>query len=493
MQIAELLALNARKYPEAEAIITPASRHSWSQLHREALQLAGYLNSRYGIERGDRVALFMPNGYPWVLAYFAVISLGAIVVPINARLTAAELKYILADCDARLLISTASQGKELAQAEKPEQAVLMLDDPASLLGEQPDTFQAPPLSPSDPCTLLYTSGTTGKPKGVLFNHNNLLTVATTTAVEMGVRHASRLLHMMPLTHSAPVHVFLLGGALTGASQVVLSEFRPDLLLDFVERERTTHFFGAPVAYLLTAAQPDVRQRDLSSMQAWVYGGAPLSAEQVRTVRDALGSDRLYCVYGLTEAGPSGTLMTPEEHLHKAGSIGRRGALHTEVRLVDGQQREVADEVVGEIQIRGEGMMQAYWNNPQATAECLTDEGWLFSGDLAWRDSDGYLWIVGRKKDLIISGGVNIYPREIEALLEQHPAIAEVAVIGAPHEQWGETVKACVVLREPVEDIEHRLREYLQPLLADYKIPRLYQQYPSLPRNANGKVMKHKLS
>lgn len=493
MHIAELLALNARKYPNADAVITLSSRHSWHQLHQEAVQLAAHVQSRYGIERGDRVALFMPNGYPWVLGYFAVISLGAVVVPINARLTAAELDHILADCDARLLLSTASQNKELVQADKPGPAVLMLDDPASLLRGQPETFRAPPMSPSDPCTLLYTSGTTGKPKGVLFSHHNLLTVASSTAVEMGVRHESKLLHMMPLTHSAPVHVFLLGGALVGASHVVLSEFRPDLLLDVIERERTTHFFGAPVAYLLTAAQPDVRQRDLSSMQAWVYGGAPLSTEQVRTVRDALGSDRLYCVYGLTEAGPSGTLMTPEEHQHKAGSIGRRGALHTEVRLVDAQQREVADEVVGEIQIRGEGMMLGYWNNPQATSECLTDEGWLYSGDLAWRDSEGYLWIVGRKKDLIISGGVNIYPREIEALLEQHPAIAEVAVIGAPHEQWGETVKACVVLREPVEDIENTLRAYLQPLLADYKIPRLYQQYPSLPRNANGKVMKHRLS
>ncbi|SDR86055.1 long-chain acyl-CoA synthetase/feruloyl-CoA synthase [Halopseudomonas xinjiangensis] len=492
MHIAELLALNARKYPNPEAIITASSRHTWSQLHDEALKLAGHLQTRCDIQPGDRVALFMPNGYPWVLGYFAVISLGAVVVPINARLTAGELEYILADCGARLLLSSASQQKELDQSDSLRRSLLMLDDPASLLAEEPNSFRAPTISPADPCTLLYTSGTTGKPKGVLFSHHNLLTVATSTAVEMGVRHESRLLHMMPLTHSAPVHVFLLGGTLTGASHVVLNEFRPDLLLDFVESERTTHFFGAPVAFLLTAAQPDVRKRDLSSMQAWIYGGAPLSTEQVRKVRDALDSDQLYCVYGLTEAGPSGTLMTPEEHRHKAGSIGRRGALHTEVRLVDEQQHHVADELVGEIQIRGEGMMLGYWNNPQATAECLTEEGWLFSGDLAWRDSDGYLWIVGRKKDLIISGGVNIYPREIEALLEQHPAIAEVAVIGAPHEQWGETVKACVVLREPVDNIEQALRDYLQPLLADYKMPRLYQQYPSLPRNANGKVMKHKL-
>lgn len=493
MHIAELLALNARKYPDAEAIITPSSRHSWSQLHQDALRLAGYLHANHGVQPGERVALFMPNGYPWVLGYFAVISLGAVIVPINARLTSHELEYIIDHCGARLLLSTDGQKTALSSSQAERCPTLLLDDPQSLLSQQPDGFHPPAIQPDDPCTVLYTSGTTGKPKGVLFNHQNLLTVATCTAVEMGVRHESRLLHMMPLTHSAPVHVFLLGGTLTGASHVILSEFRPDLLLDYVEREQTTHFFGAPVAYLLTAAQPDVRDRDLSSMQAWVYGGAPLSTEQVRTVREALGSDQLYCVYGLTEAGPSGTLMTPAEHARKAGSIGRRGGWHTEIRLVDEQLRDVLDEVVGEIVIRCEAMMQGYWNNPEATAACLTEDGWLFSGDLAWRDSDGYLWVVGRKKDLIISGGVNIYPREIEALLELHPAVVEVAVIGAPHEQWGETVKACVVLREPLDDVGSVLRNYLKPQLADYKIPRLYEQYPALPRNANGKIMKHKLS
>ncbi len=493
MHIAELLALNARKYPNAEAIITPSSRHSWSQLHRDVLRLAGYLQTHHGIQPGERVALFMPNGYPWVLGYFAAISLGAVIVPINARLTASELEYILGDCDARLLLTSNSQKAVLDNPPMQMCPAVLLDDPQSLLGDEPDGFTPPAIQPEDPCTVLYTSGTTGKPKGVLFNHRSLLTVATCTAVEMGVRHESRLLHMMPLTHSAPVHVFLLGGTLSGASHVILGEYRPDLLLDYVEREQTTHFFGAPVAYLLTAAQPDVHQRDLSSMQAWVYGGAPLSAEQVRTIREALGSDQLYCVYGLTEAGPSGTLMTPAEHRCKAGSIGRRGGWHTEIRLVDEQLRDVPDDAVGEIMIRCEAMMQGYWNNPEATAACLTEDGWLFSGDLARRDSDGYLWVVGRKKDLIISGGVNIYPREIEALLELHPAVAEVAVIGAPHEQWGETVKACVVLREPLEDVGSVLRDYLEPQLADYKIPKLYEQYPALPRNANGKIMKHKLS
>lgn len=492
MQIAELLAVNARKYPDHEAIITPDSRHTWRQLHQQSLKLAGYLRQHYNINPGDRVALFMTNSYPWVLSYFAVINLGAILVPINARLSGEELGYILGDCQARLLLSSEQQASILASS-TARCPTLLLDTADSMLSSTHDDFKPPAIQPQDACTLLYTSGTTGRPKGVLFNHFNILTVATTTAVEMGVNHNSRLLHMMPLTHSAPVHVFLLGGTLVGACHVVLSEFRPDLLLDWVERERTTHFFGAPVAFLLTAAQPDIGQRDLSSMQAWIYGGAPLSSEQIGKVSQAFGSNQFYCVYGLTEAGPSGTLLDPREHSEKAGSIGKRGALHTEIRLVDEQLKDITDDRVGEILIRSEAMMQGYWNNPQATADCLTEDGWLHSGDLARRDAEGYLWVVGRKKDLIISGGVNIYPREIEALLEQHPAIVEVAVIGVPHEQWGETVKACVVLRQPLTDLAGELRYYLESRLADYKIPRLYQLCEALPRNANGKVMKHKLS
>jgi long-chain acyl-CoA synthetase/feruloyl-CoA synthase len=489
MNIPKLLSVNARKFPAGEALITADCRLSWSELHDQSLRLAAYLHEQYQISAGDRVALYMPNSYSWVLGYFAVINLGAIVVPVNARLTSAELEYILDDCDARLVIA---QGEHADRASALS-TCLRLDQPAAQVAEMHARWLVADMDSEQPCTLLYTSGTTGKPKGVLFNHHALLTVANSSALEMNMRPHSRMLHMMPLTHSAPLNVFLLGGTHVGAAHVVLPEFHPTLLLDTVEKERTTHFFGAPVAFMMTAQQPDIAERDISSMQYWIYGGGPMSTEQLDILADRMQTDRLYCVYGLTEAGPSGTIMLPEEHASKAGSIGRRGALHTEMRMVDKDGNEVIGEGTGQIQIRTEGMMLGYWNKPDATAECLHSDGWLDSGDLARRDADGYYWVLGRAKELIISGGVNVYPREIEVALEAHPNVVEVAVFGVPHPQWGETVKAVVVVREPVADLHAELSAYLEPLLADYKRPRLYAEMDMLPRNANGKVMKHQLS
>jgi len=263
-------------------------------------------------------------------------------------------------------------------------------------------------------------------------------------------------------------------------------------LDMVEKAKTTHFFGAPVAYLLTAQHPEIKNRDLSSMTHWIYGGGPMASDHARKVKGAFGSDQFYCVYGLTEAGPTGTLLMPDEHDDKAGSVGKRAALCTEVRLVDDDNNPVGPNEPGEFQFSGEGLMVEYWNKPEATAESFTEDGWLKSGDIGIQDEDGYFWVKDRAKDLIISGGVNVYPREIEDALAQHPAVTESAVIGVPHEEWGETVKACVVLSEQLTDAEQALKEHLKPLLADYKIPRIIEVMSELPHNANGKVLKHEL-
>ena len=314
MNIPKLLAVNARKFPEGEALITADCRLSWSELHDQSLRLAAHLHEQYQIGSGDRVALYMPNSYSWVLGYFAVINLGAIVVPVNARLTAAELEYILGDCDARLVIAQGDHA-ERASTLAP---CLRLDQPGARVLDMQSRWDVAEIPAEQPCTLLYTSGTTGKPKGVLLHHHALLTVANASALEMNMRPHSRMLHMMPLTHSAPLNVFLLGGTYVGAAHVVLPEFHPTLLLDTVEKERTTHFFGAPVAFMMTAQQPDISERDISSMQYWIYGGGPLSTEQLQLIAQRMNTDRLYCVYGLTEAGPSGTIMLPEEHPGKAG-------------------------------------------------------------------------------------------------------------------------------------------------------------------------------
>ncbi|RUO25465.1 acyl-CoA synthetase [Aliidiomarina minuta] len=492
MNIAGFVARNARKYPQHQAVVSPESTHSWAQLDQQVNQLARYLSQQHKVQDGDRVALVLPNSYAFIVAYFAVQRAGAIVVPVNVRLAAPELEYILQDSGAATVLTCSMTDEAVKLLQEKGTNAVWLDDVDHLLQ---DVSNAPVDCDSDDddlCALLYTSGTTGRPKGVLFNHKALLGVATMFAVEMEYKPESRLLSLMPFTHSAPLNLSLVAGTMVGCTHVVAPTFTPDLLLDLVEKEKTTHFFGAPVAYRLTAQHPDIANRDLSSMTHWIYGGGPLAADHAQLARKAFASDQFYCVYGLTEAGPTGTLLLPEDHATKAGSIGYRAALNTEIRLVDEADKPVETNQPGEIQLTGEGMMLGYWNKPEATAEVLTEDGWLRTGDIAIRDEDGFYWVKDRKKDLIISGGVNVYPREVEDALASHPEVAESAVIGVPHQEWGETVKACVVLKSDLDNAEEALKAHLKPLLADYKVPRLIQVMTELPHNANGKVLKHLL-
>ncbi|NWO06947.1 MAG: AMP-binding protein [Alteromonadaceae bacterium] len=492
MTLPAYVARNARKYPEHEAVVSQDSRNTWAQLNSHVNKLAHLLKNQHDIGSGDRVALVLPNIYAFVVSYFAIQRIGAIVVPVNVRLATPELDYILKDSEAALVLTCKLTDEALQPLAGDEVTALWLDDLDGTLAGQPDTAATCNNGDEAPCALLYTSGTTGHPKGVLFNHKALIAVATMFAVEMQYQPESRLLSLMPFTHSAPLNLTLVAGTMVGCTHVIAPTFSPELLLKLVEEERTTHFFGAPVAYLLTAQHQDIANTDLSSMTHWIYGGGPLAADHAAMVQKAFNSTQFYCVYGLTEAGPTGTLLLPQDDASKAGSIGKRAALNTEIRLAGENNEPVGVNQPGEIQLAGDGLMLEYWRNPEAAQASITADGWLKTGDIAVRDDDGFYWIKDRKKDLIISGGVNVYPREIEDALATHPAIAESAVIGVPHPQWGESVKAHVVLKEKLDDTEAELKAFLKPLLADYKIPRYVSVMDELPHNANGKVLKHEL-
>ncbi|MCK7458422.1 class I adenylate-forming enzyme family protein [Idiomarina aminovorans] len=495
MIIPAYVSRNARKYSNHEAVIDGERRMTWSQLNADVDSLAEILANDYQVAVGDRVCLVLPNNYTFIVAHFAVQRLGAIISPINVKLTANELDYIFNNAEPSLVISCSltKTEAEKATADSATCPLLLIDNLAEFQQEHASgrSFQALDEKRADqPATLLYTSGTTGRPKGVLFDHQALLFVGLMFATEMHYQPESRLLSLMPYTHSAPLNLSLVGGTLMGSTHVIAPTFTPDLLLGLAERERTTHFFGAPVAYLLTAQHPHIENTDLSSMSHWIYGGGPLSAEHAKRVQKAFNSDQFYCVYGLTEAGPTGSFLRPEDHAKKAGSIGCRAAAFTEMRVVNESGDIAAIDEPGEIHIGGDGLMREYWHNPAATEETFSSDGWIKTGDIGVRDADGFYWIKDRKKDLIISGGVNVYPREIEDALSAHPAVAEVAVIGVPHPEWGETVKACVVLNKDVS--EDTLRQHAAVYLADYKRPRVYQFYEELPHNANAKVLKHEL-
>jgi acyl-CoA synthetase (AMP-forming)/AMP-acid ligase II len=498
MNISGLLARNARKYGEREAVVEGSQRLSYKELDDQVNRLSFSLVEK-GFKKGDKAVIFMPNTVSFVMAYFACLRAGGIVVPLNTRLTKREFEEILQHSEAAVVFTHETLWSAIKDV-KSDHLLLKVKtgQPAEGWSSIEDLRAAPiyrevicSVAEEDEAALIYTSGTTGKPKGVLHTYRSVLNAAMMMCLEVSIKPESRILHMMPLSHSAPLHLFLVAGTFVGATHVVSQAFNPEQLLMMVESEQITHFFGAPVAFLLAAKSPALLSYNLSSMQYWIYGGAPLSKVEVELIKERFKAENLVCVYGLTEAGPSGTLLTAEEHLLKSGSIGRRAALGTEIRLVDENGFDVPEGEIGEIVLAGESIMKGYFKEEEKTKDAIRN-GWLLTGDLARQDQDGYYWIVDRKKDIIIAGGVNVYPKEVEDLLVQHPNIGEVAIVGVPHPEWGETVKAFIVEKEPFNHIEEECKRFLSGNLADYKIPRLYETIDQLPRNAAGKVVKQQL-
>jgi len=480
--LTEVLERAARNDGNAEAIRSPgrAEAITWGALREASLRWAGAL-AQAGVRPGDRVGILLGNIPEFPIAFFAALNLGAVVVPVNPRLTETEVRGILAHAEAR--------------------AVICSGETKALAGDLP-TFTPPDLAAGeiraphaaqagDDAEILYTSGTTGNPKGVVMTHGAAVETAAMAAYQFGIRPRERVAVLMPLTHSAPLNLFLLGAAYAGAT-VILGAFdprNPAGMLEVLAQERAQYLFAAPVAYLL-GLRADPGRYDLSAMKSWIYGGAPMSREQVQAVRRAYGG-RWMSVYGLTESGPNGMALDDEDHALHAGSIGWRPTVNAEVRLVDEAGVDVAPGQPGELAMRTPSAMRGYLKNPQATAEVLRD-GWVHTGDMAVRDAEGYYWMLDRKKDLILSGGFNVYPREVEEAVLTHPAVADVAVVETPHPEWGETVTAVVVLKAGQELTLDALRTHLRPILASQKHPRRLEIAAALPRNATGKLLRHEL-
>lgn len=494
---------NARNYAGRTALRDPVNEQTftWNQLYQGALALAGRVKSA-GAEPKQKIALLSGNKPDFVFGFLAATALECVIVPLNVRLTGREISEILEDSEAAWLLfedglraKITELGDSSTRAVKIDLNEILPSPDESSVNAGPGGFPAkntrnPDSSASgEIAEILYTSGTTGKPKGVALTHEAILSVAKIMAYEAGIYSMDNCLILMPLTHSAPLNLFLWGAFWAGAT-VTLGEFTPENLLRYISEQKATHFFGAPVVYQLLSRMPGLEGRDLSSMKTWVYGGASVGEEQIKKWQSALPG-KWMGVYGLTEAGPNGAALRPHEHGPKTGSIGRHGTANTEIRVVREDGTDTRPDEPGEIILRTESLMKGYYGNPEATAETMRD-GWLYTGDIARRDADGYIWILDRKKDVIISGGVNIYPKEIEDILNTHPEIADVSVIGIPHPDWGETVLANVMIRSGANLTPHEIQDFCRTKLADYKIPRLVNIVDALPRNASGKILKNVL-
>ena len=521
--------------PEREALVHGDTRRTYAELDDRTRSLAGGLR-RLGVEPGDRVAYLGPNDPTLLETLFATAALGGIFVPLNGRLTAPELSYVAADCGASVLVHASAMTKAAeAMAADHGSALRHLVELGptfeSLATGDADT-DAPsaidePVGLDDPAVIVYTSGTTGRPKGATLSHGNLTWNCVNVLVDTDLASDEVALVCAPLFHVAALGMVALPMILKGGTIVLMGAFDPAHVLELVERQRVTVMFGVPSMFNAMAQVPDFATADLSSLRRLLCGGAPVPLTTIRTYLDR---DVAFLQgYGMTETSPGALFLGAERAADKAGTAGV-ASFFTDVRVVGPDGEDVAAGEKGEVVVAGPNVMLGYWNQPEATADVMDDnmggravtaaddmggravtaaddmgaaavplmsavtaaEKWFRSGDVAVVDDEGYVTIVDRIKDVIISGGENVYPAEVEDAIYGHPAVAECAVIGVPDERWGEVGRAVVVVRPEAALDERALLEHLDGRLARYKQPRSVVFVEHLPRSGAGKVLKGQL-
>ena len=494
------LTRHALMQPDATALRFLGHTTTWADLDRRVTALAGAL-SRRGVGFGDRVLILMLNRTEFIESFLAANKLGAIAVPVNFRMTPPEIAFLVSDCDAKVMIAesvlanVATAVRDLdpnlatviVAGSATEEGVLGYDD---LLDEQGEP--APPVDiPNDsPALIMYTSGTTGRPKGAVLTHANLAGQAMTNLFTTGADINNDVGFIgVPLFHIAGVGN-MITGLLLGLPTVVypLGAFEPGALLDVLEAEKVTAIFLVPAQWqaVCAAQQADPRQLRLRVLS---WGAAPASDSLLRDMSETFPGSQILAAFGQTEMSPVTCMLLAEDAIRKLGSVGKVIPTVT-ARVVDDDMNDVEVGQVGEIVYRAPTLMEGYWNNPKATAEAFAG-GWFHSGDLVRQDEEGYVWVVDRKKDMIISGGENIYCAEVENVLAGHPAILEVAVIGRSHEKWGEVPVAVAAVTQPDLSLAD-LEEFLTERLARYKHPKHLEVVAALPRNPAGKVLKTEL-
>jgi fatty-acyl-CoA synthase len=488
-------ARRARKTPDRVAIIHDGARVSYAELHDRVTRLTAALRA-LGVRRGDRVAYLGPNHRAFVETMFATWSAGGVFVPLNFRLAPPELAHQLTDSAAGTLVYARPYALAVAglRAAAAVSRLIALEgaegdkalDYETLLSSGAQAWADEPVSLDDPCLIMYTSGTTGRAKGALLTHGNITWNAVNVLVDTDLSSDAVALVVAPLFHTAALNMLSLPVLLKGGTLVIEPGFDPSRALELIARHRVSVLFGVPAMYDAMAALPDWPDADLSSVHALLCGGAPVPLATIRSYLDRGLS--FIQGYGMTEAAPGVLLL---DAAHAEGKAGSAGVPHffTDVRIVGPELADVPEGERGEIVVAGPNVMRGYWNQPEETAQVIAEGTWLRSGDIASADQDGYVYVADRVKDVIISGGENIYPAEVESALRAHPAIADCGVIGVPDQRWGEVGRAVVVLRRGAVADEADVLGFLDGQIARYKIPKSVRFVAELPRTATGKIAK----
>ena len=483
-----------RSFPEKEALVDVITdrRISYGLLAEDVHRLANYLSGSLSVGKGDRVCCLSFNRTEYITLFFALGRIGAILVPLNFRLAASEYAYFLEDTQARILFfdrDHLEMVQQIGNTGTIEHCVCF--DADNSLGESlPEAWSALSTEPGpeveicadDPQLIIYTSGTTGDPKGVILTHGMIEANAVNTVLGWDISSTDRTILHAAMFYTAGWNVFTLPLFLARGANILVRSFDSDLVLDLIDREKITIFFGVPTMYQMMLESPKFAQTDFETVRFAVSGGAPLPSDIFESFKREKGI-HIREGYGLTEVGPNNFLANG-----KLGTLGQPMP-GVDVRLVGQDGRDVAAGEEGEILLRGRHMCAGYWNKPQATADAIRD-GWFYTGDLGRVDDDGYFVIAGRLKDMIISGGANIYPAEIERVIESHPDVTGAALIGVPDPKWGEVGKAVVELR-PGADLDlEALQHFLSDKLGRFKLPKYLVVVKELPRTpASGKIQK----
>ncbi|NQV87357.1 MAG: long-chain-fatty-acid--CoA ligase [Woeseiaceae bacterium] len=469
------------------AVISEGRQYSHNELRSRCCRLAGALK-RLGAEPGDRIAILAANTNHYIEAYLAIPAAGFVIVPLNTRHAEPELRYAIEDAGAKILISDRDPGslRDLVHA------VMMIPEEYEAMLESADESELGIGVTEDALAgLFYTGGTTGASKGVMLTHRNLISNSLHFMTVAPPSPSDVFLVMAPLFHAAGSNG-VLGGVWSGSCQIPLKVFDPAVALDLIEEHRVTHTLGVPTMIAAISELQLKEPRDMSSLRMVGHGGSPIATEVVRRAAEAFPTAEFVHVYGMTEASPLVTGLRDEQKLldHDRGRSCGQALIGVQVKIIDESGNEVPRGEVGEFAASGPNIMKGYWQKPEQTSEVLQN-GWYRSGDMGYMDDEGYVFLVDRAKDMIVSGGENVYCSEVEEVLYKHPAVLEVAVFGVPDDEWGEAVHAVVVPRAAVSVEE--LIAFCRPLIAGYKLPKaITLSSNELPKSGPGKILKREL-